>query len=115
MLEFNQGTIQIDGLDLSLLQRDVVRSRLSCVTQAPFFLKGTIRFNLDPWEVASDEEILNALKKVDLTDIITSHGGLSIDMDASKQLSHGQQQLFCLARVIINPGKIIMLDEVTSR
>jgi ATP-binding cassette, subfamily C (CFTR/MRP), member 1 len=114
MIELRQGTITIDGIDTSTLPREIIRQRLNAVPQDPYFLFGTVRLNLDPYERQPDSALITALTKIGLWDIIEAKGGLSIEMK-SDLLSHGQRQLFCLARAILRPGKIVVLDEVTSR
>lgn len=113
MIEISAGTISIDSQDLSLIPRDTIRSCLNIVPQEPFFLYGTIRLNLDPSGGATTLLIETALRRVGLYDLVNSKGGLDVQMN-EEFLSHGQRQLFCLARALLRPGKILALDEVTS-
>jgi len=113
MIEISSGTISIDSQDLSLILRETVRSCLNIVPQEPFFLHGTIRLNLDPSCSTTTPLIETALKRVALYDLVISKGGLDVHMN-EEFLSHGQRQLFCLARALLRPGKILALDEVTS-
>ncbi|KAF7960469.1 hypothetical protein EAE96_000149 [Botrytis aclada] len=114
MLELHPGSsILIDGIDISTIPRQTVRARLNAVPQDPFFLRSTIRTNADPYNVHTNLQIISALEKVQLWSLISSKGGLDAQLD-TEFFSHGQRQLFCLARAILRGGRIIVLDEATS-
>jgi ATP-binding cassette, subfamily C (CFTR/MRP), member 1 len=105
--------ILIDGLDLSTLSRNYIRTNLNAIPQDPYFVAGSIRLNLDPYSTSTDNLIISTLRKVHLLNTITSNGGLDVELDPD-MLSHGQRQLFCLARAILRESKIVVLDEATS-
>ena len=113
MIETSSGTIVIDDIDLSTIPRQEIRTRLNAISQDPYFIAGTIRLNLDPYASRDDAALVAALKKVRLYDTVISNGGLDADLDI-ESLSHGQRQLFCLARAMLRKGKIVVLDEATS-
>lgn len=114
MIELTGGTITIDGVDISTIPRQEVRSRIVGVPQESYILNGSVRLNADPLKSVSDEAIIEALKSVQLWTTIQEKGGLDQDID-ELHLSHGQRQLFCLARAMIRPSSILILDEATSR
>ncbi len=114
MIETQEGLIKIDGRDLSMIERNDVRSRINVIPQDPFFMPGTIRFNIDPYERVSDEIIESAIKKVGLWKRISMNGGLEMELSVS-EWSSGERQLLSLARAIIVKSPILILDEATSR
>ena len=115
MLEIREGVILIDGVDLSTAPQPLIRTRLNTITQEPTFMYGSVRLNLDPQEQVNDDNALvDALQTVGLWNYVNSEGGLDLDM-FGVLLSHGQRQLFCLARALCHAGCILIMDEPTSR
>ncbi|KAH7350682.1 P-loop containing nucleoside triphosphate hydrolase protein [Rhexocercosporidium sp. MPI-PUGE-AT-0058] len=114
ILDMTSGTILIDGIDLKVVPREIIRSRIVTIPQEPFILSETVRLNADPTSSAADDFIIAALTKVGLWDILSARGGLDAEMTANP-LSHGQQQIFGLARAMLKTNaKILVLDEATS-
>ena len=113
LLDLDSGTIKVDGYDLSTIPREIIRTRMIAIPQDPFILSGTVRLNADPTSACTDEAIIAALEKTRLWPILSTRGGLEADLK-EQPLSHGQQQLFCLARAMLRKGRILILDEATS-
>ncbi|OJJ42107.1 hypothetical protein ASPZODRAFT_137493 [Penicilliopsis zonata CBS 506.65] len=134
LLHARQGSIVIDGVDISTIRLDLLRSRLAIIPQDPVLFSGTIRSNLDPQSRYSDMELYDALRRVHLlpstapqsdsdSGTLTPNAQeavnifLSLDSPIAlggNNLSQGQKQLLCLARAILTRPKILIMDEATS-
>ncbi|KAL7963372.1 P-loop containing nucleoside triphosphate hydrolase protein [Trichoderma compactum] len=115
LLDPSSGTLSIDSVFLGTIPRETIRSRIITVSQDQFVLPGTIRHNIDPSASYTDNAIAEALRAVDLWAVIDSRGGLDATFEED-MLSHGQKQLFFLARAVLKKdcGKVVLLDEASS-
>ncbi|RAH61586.1 multidrug resistance protein MDR [Aspergillus piperis CBS 112811] len=113
MVEIQSGDITIDAVSLQSCPRDIIRSHVTVIPQEPVLFRGTIRDNVTGFSPMNDENVLNALQKVQLHEHVQNSGGLDAKID-QLPLSAGQRQLICLARAIVKKRKILLLDEVTS-
>jgi ABC-type multidrug transport system fused ATPase/permease subunit len=93
----------------------MLHSALVPISQSPLLLPGSVRENISLGisSAIDDLEIISALEGVGLWSQISEHGGLNADID-STNLSNGQKQIFCIARAILSPGKIVIMDEPTG-
>ncbi|KAK6765509.1 hypothetical protein RB195_025428 [Necator americanus] len=71
-VEIDSGCIEIDDQNISTLTLEDLRSRLTIVPQDPVLFSGTLRFNLDPFDAYTDEEIWKALRNSHLEPFVTS-------------------------------------------
>ena len=114
MLDVETGQIIIDGVDISDVPRQEIRKRLNTIPQGQFLVPGKVRDNLDPLHLADDERIATVLERLNLAEWLETNGGLEAHLK-HESLSHAQKQILSLARAVLRPGQIVIMDEVASR
>ncbi|CAG9839259.1 unnamed protein product [Diabrotica balteata] len=107
-----EGSIFIDGINISDLGLNELRMNISIIPQDPVLFSSTVRYNLDPFEKHSDEILWKALENVQLTSVI--HNLSQLITKGGSNFSAGQRQLICLARAIVRNNKILVMDEATA-
>ncbi|KAJ5949963.1 ATP-binding cassette transporter [Penicillium verhagenii] len=129
MNQIRSGSLRINGRDLAGFTHQEIHALMNIIPQDPLIISpGTVRFNIDPLNLASDKDIESALQKVGLWNRVNANGSdnngegqtdttnvLSADLStASTNWSAGEKQLFALARPLAVPKPILILDEATS-
>lgn len=111
------GTITIDGVDIQKLKRENLRSHYSMVLQDTWIFHGTIYENIAYGSSgATKKEVEAAAKAVEIHKFIMSlpNGYDTVISDNGSNISKGQKQLLTIARAMLSPSGILILDEATS-
>ena len=116
LIEEPKGDLKIFGIPLRYCGRDWIVQQVSMVPQKPFLFAGTVRHNLDPKAEKTDEELKSVLKSVALWNEVRNfpEGLDSWIGEAGINLSGGQKQRLALARALIKPSPILILDDALS-
>ena len=111
------GKITIDDVNIEDMNRDDLRKMYGMVLQDSWLFKGTIKENIAYGKTkASDEEIIEAAKKARVHKYIMSlpQGYDTMVEEDGGNMSQGQMQLVCIARIMLTHPPMLILDEATS-
>jgi len=115
--DVQDGSISIDGYDITEIRKDDLRRQLGIVLQDVFLFSGTVMDNIRYGRLdASDEECVQAAKLANADGFIRRlpKGYGTMVSERGSNLSQGQRQLLSIARAIIANPSILVLDEATS-
>lgn len=115
--DVNRGTIAVDGHPVKGVTRSSLREQYGMVLQDTWLFSGTIRENIAYGRPdASDDEIVEAARKAYADSFIRQlEKGYDTQIaEGGENLSQGQRQLLCIARVMLTRPPMLILDEATS-
>ncbi len=115
--ELDSGSIKIDGVDITDMTRENLRASFGMVLQDTWVRNATIRDNIKFAKPdASDEEMIQACKECHAHNFISKlpDGYDTMVSEDGENLSQGQKQLLCIARLMLDLPPMLILDEATS-
>jgi len=115
--EIQKGQILLDGVDIRDYELTFLRKNISTVLQDVFLFSDTVKNNITLQNpIITDEEIINAAKRVGAYDFIMRlPEGLDYKVqERGATLSAGQAQLVSFIRALVHDPRILILDEATS-
>lgn len=113
----DSGTIRVGGAEVKEITRDSLRSQYGMVLQDTWLFSGTVRDNIAyGCENASEEQIIAAAKEAHAHSFIMRlpNGYDTVISEDGGNISQGQRQLLCIARVMLVDPPMLILDEATS-
>ncbi|MFZ7127985.1 MAG: ABC transporter ATP-binding protein [Desulfobacterales bacterium] len=117
LYEATQGAIRLDGVDVRKILLGDLRANIALSSQEPFLFSGTIRENLTLGAEVNGKEIQKAVEKAALSQTLAAlPGGIeTLVGERGVILSGGQKQRIALARALIRPAPILLLDDPISQ
>lgn len=121
ILELESGSIEIDGVDISKVGLNRLRSKVTMIPQDPILFKGSLKFNIDPTETIADEVLENMIQKAGLYELLQKDKSCEqkslLDFEVTEggeNLSSGEKQLISIIRAVLRKAKVVILDEATA-
>ena len=117
LYDVDAGSVTFDGIDVRKLDLGFLRNQVGVVSQETYLFNGTVRDNLLYAKPdASEEDMIEALKKANIWDFISSQEkGIDTEVgNRGLKLSGGEKQRISIARIILKDPTVFIFDEATS-
>ena len=109
------GNIKYDNFNIDTIPTREMAKITTLITNDSYLVKGTVREHLSVRKNITEEEMYNALEKVNLKDFVEEHGGLDYELAiGAANLSGGQKQRLLAAKAILKDSYLYILDEAVS-
>ena len=109
------GNIKYDNFNIDSIPTREMAKITTLITNDSYLVKGTVREHLSVRKNITEEEMYNALEKVNLKDFVEEHGGLDYELAiGAANLSGGQKQRLLAAKAILKDSYLYILDEAVS-
>ena len=109
------GNIKYDNFIIDSISTREMAKITTLITNDSYLVKGTVREHLSVRKNITEEEMYNALEKVNLRDFVEEHGGLDYELAiGAANLSGGQKQRLLAAKAILKDSYLYILDEAVS-
>jgi ATP-binding cassette subfamily B multidrug efflux pump len=115
--ELDSGRITLDGVDITTMRRDDLRSQIGMVLQDTWLFGGTIRDNIAYGNLQADDMQIHAAAEATFVDRFVRSLPLGYDTvidDEGSNISAGEKQLVTIARAFLANPSLLILDEATS-
>ena len=109
------GSIKYDTFDIDTIPANKMSKIATLITNDSYLVQGSIRSHLSVNKHITEEDMYNALEKVNLKDFVIENGGLDYQLSCGAgNLSGGQKQRLLAAKAILKDSYIYILDEAVS-
>ena len=109
------GNIKYDNFNIDSIPTREMAKITTLITNDSYLVQGTVREHLSVRKNITEEEMYNALEKVNLRDFVEKHGGLDYELAiGAANLSGGQKQRLLAAKAILKDSYLYILDEAVS-
>lgn len=114
--DVNNGEIYIDDINIKDIKLSTLRRSISMMMQENFIFGRSVYDNLVLDRKIAKEEVIKVCKSLDIHDMIMNldNGYDTILLNNGSNMSSGERQLLCIARIMIQNPRVIIMDEATS-